>query len=131
MVEGKFRACASATASDITRSTSVTVSDSGAGSAYCLAALDVGVGEGASALLPPPLAPLLLSPRAVERQQSASDEVYAGVYGPWRITQGDELEVAWCVFFCNGCALRGLRAFVLFCEGVCSACFPTSTPPPP
>ena len=63
IVEGKLRACASATASDITRSTSVTVSDSGAGSVYSLAVLDGGVGEGGRALLPSPLTPrLLLSP---------------------------------------------------------------------
>ena len=56
MVEGKLRACASATASDITRSTSVTVSDSAAGSVYSLAVLDGGGGEGVVALLPLPLA---------------------------------------------------------------------------
>ena len=62
MVEGKLRACASATASDITRSTSVTVSDSGAGSLYSLAALDGGGGEGGGALLPVLLPSLLLPP---------------------------------------------------------------------
>jgi hypothetical protein len=62
IVEGKLRACASATASDIDRSTSVTVSDSAAGSVYSLAELDGGGGEGVAALLPLPLAPLLLPP---------------------------------------------------------------------
>ena len=61
MVEGKLRACASATASDITRSTSVTVSDSAAGSVYSLAVLDDDAGEERSALLLPPFT-LLLSP---------------------------------------------------------------------
>ena len=62
IVEGKLRAWASATASDITRSTSVTVSDSAEGSEYNLAVPAGGDGEGVCAPLSPPFAPLLLPP---------------------------------------------------------------------